>query len=174
MKWLTNLIERRSTNQAPGGDSYWQTFNALRTGPVNDRSAQGVSAAYACVQAISEAIATLPLHLYKQDGDNRVKAEGHPLYRVLHSQANPEQTAMEAREYLQACVLLRGNAFARLVFGYDGQVRELWPLDPDRVQVLRLPSGVLAYDYTNEEVNACACWTGKCCTCVTALALMAS
>lgn len=144
-------IERRSTNQAPGGDSYWQTFNALRTGPVNDRSAQGVSAAYACVQAISEAIATLPLHLYKQDGDNRVKAEAHPLYRVLHSQANPEQSAMEAREYLQACVLLRGNAFARLVFGYDGQVRELWPLDPDRVQVLRLPSGVLAYDYTNEE-----------------------
>jgi len=36
---------------------------------------------------------------------------------VLHDMANPEQTALEAREYMQACVLLRGNAFARLVRG---------------------------------------------------------
>ncbi len=151
MKWLSKLIERRSAHDAPGGDAYWQNFSALRSGTVNDRTAQGVSAAYACVQAISEAIATLPLHLYKSEGDDRVKAQGHPLYRVLHSQANPEHTSMEAREYLQACVLLRGNGYARLVFGADGQVRELWPLDPDRVQVIRLASGVLAYVYTDTE-----------------------
>lgn len=74
--------------------------------------------------------------------------ESHPLYGVLHDMANPEQTALEAREYLQACVLLRGNAFARIVRGNDGQVRELWPLSPDRVTVLRA-AGKLAYDYTD-------------------------
>ena len=140
-------LERRSTNP----NDPWANFNALRTGPVNETTAQGVSAAYACVQAIAEAVACLPLHLYKQEGENRAKAASHPLYKVLHSQANPQQTAMEAREYLTASVLLRGNGFARLVFGDDGQVREMWPLDPERVQVLRLPSGALAYEYTNPE-----------------------
>ena len=31
MKWLPKLFERRSTNQAVGGDSYWTDFAALRT-----------------------------------------------------------------------------------------------------------------------------------------------
>ena len=142
---------RSSTHNAAGGDSYWSDFSALRTGPVNDRTAQSVSAVYACVQAISEAVATLPLVMYRRDGKDREAVEDHPLHHVLNVQPNPEQTAMEAREYLTACTLLRGNGFARIVLGNDGQVRELWPLDPDRVQVVRLPSRSLAYDYTNEQ-----------------------
>ena len=130
----------------------WAPWHALRSGAtVNATSAQGVSAAYACVQAISEAVACLPLHLYRKDGENRTKATVHPLYRVLHSQANPQQTALEVREYLTASVLLRGNGYARLVFGDDGQVREMWPLDPERVQVLKLASGAIGYEYTNPE-----------------------
>ncbi len=145
---LTRLgYERRSTNQAPGGDSYWQDFAALRTGPVNPQTAQGVAAVYACVAAISETVATLPLHLYRDTGDSREKARSHPLYKVLHDQPNPEQTAMEYRELATAEVLLTGNHFSRIVRGSDGQVRELWPLA--NVQVLRLGNGRLAYEYTD-------------------------
>jgi HK97 family phage portal protein len=138
-------LERRSV---PGGDPYWSGFAGLRSSTVNDQTAQGVSAVYACVQAISETTASLPLILFKREGEDRVRAQDHPLYRVLHDMANPEQTALEAREYLQACVLLRGNGFARIVRGFDGQVVELWPLRPDRVAVLRA-GGKLAYDYTD-------------------------
>ncbi|AVT20060.1 phage portal protein [Paracidovorax avenae] len=143
-------LERRSSSHAPGGDSYWSDFATLRNGPVNDKTAQGVSAVYACVQAISETTASLPLILFKRDGDDRARASDHPLYRVLHDMANPEQTALEFREYMQACVLLRGNAFARIVRGWDGQVRELWPLPAD-VSVMRLDSGRLAYEYTDRK-----------------------
>ena len=94
----------------------------LSASAVTPATAQGVSAVYACVQAIAETTASLPLILFKRNGDDRERASDHPLYRVLHDQANPEQTALEAREYMQACVLLRGNAFARLVRGWDGQV----------------------------------------------------
>ena len=59
------------------------------------------------------------------------RASRRDAHRVLHDMANPEQTALEFREYMQACVLLRGNAFARIVRGYDGQVRELLPLSPE-------------------------------------------
>lgn len=140
-------LERRSTNP----NDPWASFNALRTGPVNETTAQGVSACYACVQAISETVATLPLILYRRKGEDRERAQEHPLYRVLHDHANPEWTAMEAREYLTASTLLTGNGYGLLNFGYDGQVREIWPLDPNRVRVLRLPNGKLAYDYTDDK-----------------------
>lgn len=138
-------LEKRSTIGVNG----WPLVPAA--GAVTPATAQGVSAVYACVQAISETTASLPLILFKRNGDDRERASDHPLYRVLHDQANPEQTALEAREYMQACVLLRGNAFARLVRGWDGQVRELWPLNPDNVQVQRTASG-LVYDYTKDGV----------------------
>src|SRR5690606_15131399 len=90
---------------------------------------------------------TLPLHLYRDTGNTREKARTHALYRVLHDQPNPEQTAMEYRELATAEVLLGGNHFSRIVRGSDGQVRELWPLS--NAQVLRLGNGKLAYEYTD-------------------------
>ena len=138
-------LEKRSTLGVNG----WPI--PLSASAVTPASAQGVSAVYACVQAIAETTAGLPLILFKRTGDDRERASDHPLYRVLHDMANPEQTALEFREYMQACVLLRGNAFARIVRGYDGQVRELWPLNPDTVQVRRTPSG-LVYEHTQEGV----------------------
>lgn len=138
-------LERRSVS---GGDPYWSNFASLTGGPVNPATAQGVSAVYACVSAISETIASLPLILYKRDGEGRSPAPDHPLYRVLHDQANENQTALEFREWMQAAVLLRGNAFARIMRGNDGQVRELLPLSPDRVTVLRVADKI-AYDYTD-------------------------
>lgn len=147
---MTRLgYEKRSTNQAPGGDSYWQDFTALRSGPVNATTAQGVSAVFSCVAAISETVATLPLHLFHDTGTTREKARNHPLYKVIHDQPNPEQTAMEFRELMTASVLLTGNAFARIVRGSDGQVQALWPLSD--VQVLRLANDKLAYDYTDRR-----------------------
>ena len=138
-------LEKRSTIGVNG----WPV--PLSASAVTPTTAQSVSAVYACVQAISETTASLPLILFKRNGDDRERATDHPLYRVLHDQANPEQTAIEAREYMQACVLLRGNAFARIVRGWDGQVRELWPLNPDNVTVQRTSSG-LVYDYTKDGV----------------------
>lgn len=123
----------------------------LSASAVNPTTAQGVSAVFACVQAVSETVASLPLILFKRNGDDRERATDHPLYRVLHDMANPEHTALEFREYLMACVLLRGNAFARIVRGYDGQVRELWPLNPDNVTVQRTANG-LVYDHSKDGV----------------------
>lgn len=140
-------LERRSTNP----NDTWGNFTALRnSGAVNATTAQSVSAVYACVQAISETTASLPLILFKRNGDDRERASDHPLYRVLHDQANPQMSALEFRESMQAAVLLRGNAYARIVRGYDGQVRELWPLSPDRVTVLRV-GDKLAYEHTDDR-----------------------
>ena len=137
-------LERRST---PGPDG-WPV--PLSASPVTPTTAQGVSAVYACVQAISETVASLPLILFQRSGDDRKRATAHPLYRVLHDQFNPELTALEGREYLQACVLLRGNAFARIEWDMAGQVKALWPISPDSMQVRRATNGGLVYEYSKD------------------------
>ncbi len=135
--------EKRAVNP----NDTWGAFQALRN---TSTDPEGVSAVYACVSAISETVASLPLILFKRDGDNRPRATEHPLYRVLHDQANEHQTALEFRELMQANVLLRGNAYARIEFDSAGQVIALWPINPDRVSVIR-NGDRLAYEYTDGD-----------------------
>jgi len=135
--------ERRAYNP----NDTWAAFQALRTG---NTEPEGISAVYACVQAISETVASLPLILFKRDGEDRTRANEHPLYRVLHDQANEHQTALEFRELMQANVLLRGNAYARIEFDGSGQVSALWPINPDRVSVIR-NGDKLVYEYTDSD-----------------------
>lgn len=135
--------ERRAYNP----NDTWASFQALRN---TSSDPEGISAVYACVSAISETVASLPLILFKRDGEDRTRANEHPLYRVLHDQANEHQTALEFRELMQANVLLRGNAYARIEFDGSGQVSALWPINPDRVSVIR-NGDKLVYEYTDSD-----------------------
>ena len=130
---------------------------------VSPMAAEGISACFACVQAISETVASLPLVLYQRDANgDRQKAAGHPLYRVLHDRPNAHQTALEFREQLQASVLLKGNGYATIEWDTAGNVTALHPHQADRVTVLRLQNGGVGYDiadhtgavrrYTADEV----------------------
>ena len=148
---MPSLISRLTSAlgyEKRNSDPYWSNILSLQSGTVNATTAQSVSAVYACVQAIAETTASLPLILYRRKGDDRERAVDHPLYKVLHDQANENQTALEFREWMMASVLLKGNAYARIVRAYDGQVRELLPLSSDRVQVLRVGDRI-GYDVTN-------------------------
>lgn len=144
---LTRLLNRLGFEKRSDGDPYWENYAALRTGLQGN--AESVSAVYACVSAISETIASLPLHLYER-GDDRAKAKHHSLYVTLHDMANPYQTALEFREWMQASVLLRGNAYARIERGYDGQVKALHPIPADRVTVLKTSTSHI-YEYADSN-----------------------
>lgn len=140
-------LERRSTNP----NDPWAGFAALRSTSVNADSAQGVAAVYAAVACIAEAVGSLPLHLYKRGDDDSVKATEHPLYAVLHHGPNDQQSAVEFREWMTSCMLLRGNAFARIVRGWDGQVRALEPLPPERVNIVTQGDKIAGYEYTDKD-----------------------
>jgi phage portal protein BeeE len=85
--------EKRST------DPSWDGAALLRSGGITPGRAESLSAVYACVSAISETIASLPLILYRRtDEEGRERAGDHPLYKVLHDAPNEHQTALEFRE----------------------------------------------------------------------------
>ena len=105
---------------------------------VNERSAMQMTAVYSCVRILSEAIASLPLHLYKYDENgSKEKAIEHPLYTLLHDEPNPEMTSFVFRETLMTHLLLWGNAYAQIIRNGKGEVVALYPLMPDRMKVDR-------------------------------------
>lgn len=117
---------------------------------VDAKVAEGISAVYGCVQALSESTACLPLHVYlRADGGDRERADDHPLSRVLR-EPNPQQSGMAFRESLTASVLLHGNGYARKEFNGAGELTALYPLNPQRMSVVRLGSGRHRFDYTEE------------------------
>lgn len=111
---------------------------------VTERSAMQMTAVYACVRILSEAIAGLPLHLYRyKEGGGKEKAIDHPLYRLLHDEPNPEMTSFVFRETLMTHLLLWGNAYAQIIRNGKGEVIALYPLMPNKMEVDRDENGVL-------------------------------
>ena len=119
---------------------------------VTERSAMQMTAVYACVRILSEAIAGLPLHLYhyKDDG-GKEKALKHPLYLLLHDEPNPEMSSFVFRETLMTHLLLWGNAFAQIIRNGKGEVVALYPLMPNKMTVSRDESGQLYYTYQKSQ-----------------------
>ena len=115
---------------------------------VNERTAMQMTAVYACVRILSEAIASLPLQLYKYtDNGGKEKAVEHPLYFLLHDEPNSEMTSFVFRETIMTHLLLWGNAYAQVIRNGRGEVIGLYPLMPDRMNVDRDEKGRLYYEY---------------------------
>ena len=132
------------------GSSYSFLFGGTSSGrPVTERSAMQMTAVYSCVRILAEAVAGLPLHVYRQRPDGgKEKALDHPLYRLLHDEPNPEMTSFVFRETLMTHLLLWGNAFAQIVRNGLGEVIGLYPLQPNRMSVGRdLDTRRLYYEY---------------------------
>ena len=145
---ILNLFKRREQRAA---DPSWEALEGGATNAVNARTAEGLTAVYACVQALSESTACLPLHLYRRgENGDRQRADDHPLSRVLDA-PNPDQSGLAFRESLTASVLLHGNGYARKDFNRSGELSALYPLDPRGVSVVRLESGRHRYDYTDDS-----------------------
>ncbi|TXH53223.1 MAG: phage portal protein [Desulfurellales bacterium] len=93
------------------------------------------------VSLISGAIGSLPLVVYKRTDEGRERASSHRTYGLLHTQPNPEMAADELWEIVGEHLNLWGNAFLWKPRNSLGQVAELWPLKPSRMQVGRDKDG---------------------------------
>ena len=102
-------------------------------------NAMRISAVWACVRVISEAVASLPLQVFERTRDGRDLARDNPLYPVLHDLTAPSLglTSLMFRETMQAWLLLYGNAYALIHRDGIGQVVELWPIHPGAVTIRR-------------------------------------
>lgn len=122
---------------------------------VTERSAMQMTAVYSCVRILSEAVAGLPLHLYRyKEGGGKEKAIDLPLYRLIHDEPNPEMSSFVFRETLMTHLLLWGNAYAQIIRNGKGEVIALYPLMPNKMRVERDENGSLYYEYIHSSDEA--------------------
>lgn len=150
MNPLKNLFHSRDKpKNTLNGNRYSFFFGSTSSGkPVNENTAMQMTAVYSCVRILAEAVASLPLHLYKyNDTGGKEKMLTHPIYKLLHDEPNPEMTSFAFRETLMSHLLLWGNAYAQIIRNARGEIIALYPLMPNKMTVDRDKNGKLIYIY---------------------------
>lgn len=154
---LSGLFRSRDKPQnRTAGSSYTFFMGGTTSGKaVTERSAMQMTAVYSCVRILAEALAGLPLHLYRYtENGGKEKATDHPLYHLLHDEPNPEMSSFVFRETLMTHLLLWGNAYAQIIRNGKGEVIALYPLMPNRMTVDRDQNGHLYYRYRTTSDDA--------------------
>ena len=154
---FSGLFKSRDKPQnRTAGSTYTFFMGGTTSGKsVTERSAMQMTAVYSCVRILAEAVAGLPLHLYKYTDDGgKEKAIDHPLYRLLHDEPNPEMSSFVFRETLMTHLLLWGNAYAQIIRNGKNEIIALYPLMPNRMTVDRDDKGQLYYQYTTSQEDA--------------------
>ena len=157
MGFFKGLFRTRDAPQnRTAGSSYSFFMGGSASGKqVNERTSMQMTAVYSCVRILSEAVASLPLNVYRYtDTGGKEKAFDHPLYRLLHDEPNPEMSSFIFRETLMTHLLLWGNAYAQIIRNGKGEVIALYPLMPDRMTVDRDENGRLYYKYRKSNDDA--------------------
>lgn len=152
---LQSIFKPRDKPKNLGGGNSFLWGGSSSGKVVNEKTAMQMTAVYSCVRILSEAIAGLPLFVYKYGDDgSKEKSLEHPLWRVLHDEPNPEMTSFVFRETMMNHLLLTGNAYAQIIRNARGEVIALYPLMPDRMTVDRDSQGRLYYRYRKNSDDA--------------------
>lgn len=150
--WLgpTSLTKRRGWDALPAlpaeqkqyswtiDDHRAVIISPLVSGPgLNDRPVgDGNSAVYACLQVIATALSEPPLRVYREAAGDRSEMTGTPLGDLL-AHPNPHMPLSALLAYLSDCLHIDGNAYWRKLRAGNaesGNVVELWPISPARIQ----------------------------------------
>ncbi|KLI61677.1 phage portal protein [Brachyspira hyodysenteriae] len=132
------------------GSNFLSIQNDKTLSAVNPNTALTFSTVFACVRVIAETIATLPLFVYKVNGNNKIKAKDHCLYRLLHDSPNAECTSVSFIESLITQILLQGNGFVEVVRDNFNRVTELYLIDSNKIKVYRDSNGNKMFEYYDD------------------------
>lgn len=155
LRWLAGEPDDDPSDRSPTSP-FWYTDpgSGLTIQRGGSRDALTIGAVYRCVNVLANAIAQLPLILYRREYDRdgnetgKARAKDHPLYRLVSLKPNAWQTGVEWRRQLAGLLMLRGNSHQLQVVGPGGQIEQLVSLRPDRIKTVQLESWRRRYRYT--------------------------
>lgn len=146
--------DSQETPRPPDHDDFWYGPAAPRGSSagqlVTPDTALQVAQVYRAVSIIADAVAVLPMPVYRRGAAAREKerVDDHEVARLLR-RPNPWQTDFEFRRQMQAMVLLRGNAYARIFTDpRSGALAGLVLLHPERMHVEMVDGFRRRYQYT--------------------------
>jgi HK97 family phage portal protein len=122
-KWLINLLTGGVESKA-----------GIK---VTDDNAIKISAVFACINIISNTIASLGCHLYQITSDGKKRDNSNYYYRLLRYLPNLETTAFEFWTMYIINLILTGDAFAYIKRDGNGFIKELWNIPTQNVKIYR-------------------------------------
>ena len=90
---------------------------------------------YACVQAIADDMAAMPLQAFKSTDNKRERVREHAADYVLTKRTNRNMNPFNWKKLVLTDLLTYGNHYSLIAFGSDGQVQELIPLNAAATKV---------------------------------------
>lgn len=143
MAALSDLTkDQRLTLQ--GGDLGYYVMSNSSGKTVTLSSALTISAVWACITRSAQAMASLPLDLYRKTAAGRERQTG-PLADLISLSPNAEQTPVEFWEGMLSWMLATGNAYAEIDW-VNGRASSLMPIPTTHVGPFRTASNDLAYE----------------------------
>lgn len=135
---LFGLFESRASVESPAVPLTASSLAELLGGggpleagvTVTETGSLRMPAVWRAVSVVANVSAALPLHTYKVGTKDKVSVD-------LLENPHPELTRFELWRLVYVHRLLWGNAYLQKVTNGAGQVVQLWPIRPDRVQVDR-------------------------------------
>jgi HK97 family phage portal protein len=122
--------------------------------PVSPHLAENLSAAFASVQLVAQTLASLPIVVYRRDGDgNRTEVPEHAVARLFAGDVNEHQSAVDFVEMQAAALLWNGNCYAEIRRDARGAPVALIPYYPSLVSVFRIPGSPRRLRYEVSDLD---------------------
>lgn len=112
---------------------------------VSEYTALNLPVVYRAVSLIADALAYMPLSIYRKTGKKKEIADDRDDNWVIGSAPNENMTSFVWRQTSQSHALLWGNGYNWLQRKGNGQVNEIIPLLPDRTRPMKEPGKDLYY-----------------------------
>jgi HK97 family phage portal protein len=118
---------------------------------VTPDTALQVSTIWACVNAVSGPIASSDWNVYQRlpKGDHEAQPDD-PAQWYLNVRPNLEMTAKSMKQALMIAACFWGNGYAEILRDMAGRFAGLWPIMPDRVDMIR-ERGEIFYKVKNDD-----------------------
>jgi HK97 family phage portal protein len=142
-------IRASSDDRAPYGD-FWYEPVGMRSASgarVTSDSALKLSVVYACIKRRADAMASLPVHVFRKraKSGNKEFLRDHWLHRLFNRAPNTIQDPFHWMELVQGTQDLRGNAYNRIKANARGEITGLVPVHPDRVSTEVIGEDLVRY-----------------------------
>lgn len=155
MTFFSRVLDRIGLRKMTSLDLFREVYGSRQSSSgvdVNWQRALQVSTVFACVRVIANGVAQVSWPLYLTDGRSKAKATEHPLYALLNTAPNKDQTAFDFRRTLVFHLCLTGNAYVWVGrVGTRREVRVMEIIEPGRVTVIRAKDGTLTYSIRADD-----------------------
>lgn len=116
---------------------------------VTDQAALRVADVFACIRLLAHVASTLPLVVYRREGEERKRAEGQ-LADLLRKPA-PATTTANFVAQMVGHLVSRGEVFVGKFVNAEGEIAQLGAISPGQVPLVEIKSGEPEYTLAHRD-----------------------